>query len=167
MQASEETNSWHSFEETIDSIVKLSNFFSWGVFSGERFTGKRLFDIPSGMSKGYQDGYLGSKPHVRMWTISFKQRHWALAQNMHLVTFCRYQGRRRRGGRGVLTPALVKIGSFDPPPPDSRMKWPKSGVFRFLGYFGVGWPPCRRFDPPTQKSVATPLVGTLHIPFHN
>ena len=29
--------------------------------------------------------------------------------------------------------------------------------FRFLGYFGVGWPPCRRFDPPTQKSVATPL----------
>ena len=32
--------------------------------------------------------------------------------------------------------------------------------FRFLGYFGVGWPPCRRFDPPphTKKSVATPLI---------
>ena len=25
------------------------------------------------------------------------------------------QGRRRRGGRGGLTPALVKIESFDPP----------------------------------------------------
>ena len=36
------------------------------------------------------------------------------------------QGRRRRGGRGVLTPALLKTGDVDPP--DSRMKWSKSGV---------------------------------------
>ena len=31
------------------------------------------------------------------------------------------------GGSGVLTPALLKTGSVDPP--DSRMKWPKSDVF--------------------------------------
>ena len=33
------------------------------------------------------------------------------------------------GGGGVLTPALLKTRDFDPPPPDSRIKWPKSGVF--------------------------------------
>ena len=36
------------------------------------------------------------------------------------------QGRRRRGIEGVLTPALLKTGVVDPP--DSRMKWPKSGT---------------------------------------
>ena len=65
------------------------------------------------------------------------------------------------GDRGVLTIALLKTGRVDPP--DSKMKWPKwSGVFfQFFGYFGVGWPFCRRFDPPTQKSVATPLTQQL------
>ena len=37
------------------------------------------------------------------------------------------------GVRGLLTPALLKIGSFDPP--DSGMKWPKSGVFS--DFYGI------------------------------
>ena len=71
------------------------------------------------------------------------------------------QGRRRRGGRGggggVLTPALLKTGSVDPP--DSRMKWPKSGAFPIFRVFWgrLATLPTIRPPPPTQKSVATPL----------
>ena len=40
-----------------------------------------------------------------------------------------------RGGGGVLAPALLKTERVDPP--DSRMKWPKSGVFsEFWGILG-------------------------------
>ena len=59
------------------------------------------------------------------------------------------------GGRGVLTPALSKTGRVDPSPGFENEV--ARCVFRFLGYFGVGWPPYRRFDPPTQKFLATPL----------
>ena len=46
-----------------------------------------------------------------------------------------------------------------PPPPDSRMKWPKSGVFfRILGYFGVGWPPRRRFEPRSKIRGDAPEI---------
>ena len=71
---------------------------------------------------------------------------------------------RRRGGE-VLTPALLKTGEPGGRPPDSRMKWPKSGIFLFLGYFGVGWPPCRRFTPPPPPLKypwqPTPLAITV------
>ena len=30
--------------------------------------------------------------------------------------------------------------------------------FRFLGYFGVGWPPCWRFDPPLKNPWRRPCV---------
>ena len=75
------------------------------------------------------------------------------------------------GGRGVVSRGVADGGgggpdprTFEnregrPPPPDSRMKWPKSGVFfRLLWYFGVfwGWPPCRRFDPPLKNPWRRP-----------
>ena len=54
------------------------------------------------------------------------------------------------GGSGVLTPALLKTGRVDPP---QIREWSGQNpvFFRFLGYFGVGWPPCRRFDLPPLK----------------
>ena len=60
------------------------------------------------------------------------------------------------GGSGVLTPALLKIGSFDPP--DSRMKWPKSGVFPIFRVLWGRLATMPTIRPPTQKSVATPLL---------
>ena len=33
--------------------------------------------------------------------------------------------------------------------------------FRFLGYFGVGWPPCRRFDPPLKNPWRRPWEGGI------
>ena len=73
-----------------------------------------------------------------------------ILNSYYIAKECNRQGRRRRGVGGPDS-ALLKTVSVDPP--DSRMKWPKSGVFsRILGYFGVGWPPCRRFDPPPPPS---------------
>ena len=34
--------------------------------------------------------------------------------------------------------------------------------FRFLGYFGVGWPPCRRFDPPLKNPWRRPWFCATH-----
>ena len=60
------------------------------------------------------------------------------------------------GGRRGRVPLTVTNLGGDVPP-DSRMKWPRSGVFSdFYGILGyVGHLPAIR--PPTQKSVATPL----------
>ena len=44
--------------------------------------------------------------------------------------------------------------------PDSRIKWPKSGVLSdFYGILGVGWPPAD--DSSYQKSVAMSLLRGL------
>ena len=76
---------------------------------------------------------------------------------LQTTAFIHGQGRRRRGvggGGGVLTPALLKTGRVF----DSRMKWPKSGVFYFWVFFGyIGHPADDSTPPPTKKSVATPL----------
>ena len=67
-----------------------------------------------------------------------------------------------RGG-GVLTPALLKIGSFDPP----RFENEVAKIRCFFSIFGVFWgrlttlPTIR---PPTQKSVATTLTVTRSRP---
>ena len=59
------------------------------------------------------------------------------------------------GGGEVLTPALLKTGSVDPP--DSRIKWPKSGVFpifrAFWGRLATLW----RFDPHSKIRGDAPV----------
>ena len=65
--------------------------------------------------------------------------------------------------RRVLTPALLKIGSFDPPRFENEVAKIRC-FFRFLWYFGVGWPPCRRFDPPLKNPWRRPCSPTSHWP---
>ena len=60
-------------------------------------------------------------------------------------------GRRKRRGRRGRVPAVRNLGGDVPP--DSRIKWPKSGVFRSLGYFGGMLATCRRFVPPPRPKI--------------
>ena len=67
-------------------------------------------------------------------------------------------GRRKRGDGGDASPPVKNLGGDVPP--DSRMKWPKSGAISDFWVFGgsrykVGQLPTIR--PYTQKSLATPL----------
>ena len=68
-------------------------------------------------------------------------------------------GVERKDG-GDASPAVKKLGGDSPP--DSRMKWPKSGVFSdFMVFFWVGWPHFSQFvsPPPTLKNPwRRPLV---------
>ena len=45
-------------KKTIDSIMKMTNFFCLGLFSGERFTGKQLFDTGYKMVISVQNAIL-------------------------------------------------------------------------------------------------------------
>ena len=53
------------------------------------------------------------------------------------------------GGRGVLTPALLK--KWNSTPPDSRMKWPKSGVFPIFRVFRGRLATLPTIRPPHSK----------------
>ena len=118
-------------------------------------------------------------PHVahrtiQMWAASGKSNRLATQYTAHFfrsfelekknyqcITPCTggKQGRRRRGGGGP-DPRTFENRAVRPPRFENEVAKIRC-FFRFLGYFGVGWPPCRRFDPPTQKSVTTPLRGRL------
>ena len=62
------------------------------------------------------------------------------------------QGRHRRGGGGSGDPDPRTFENREVRPPRFENEVAKIRCFfRFLWYFGVGWPPCRRFDPPHSK----------------
>ena len=71
---------------------------------------------------------------------------------------CYGQGRRRRGGRGSWPPHFWKPGRSTPPPRFENEVVKIRCFFRFLGYFGIGWPPCRRFDPPLKNPWRRPWL---------
>ena len=60
-------------------------------------------------------------------------------------------------GGGGPDPALLKTGRVDSPRFENEVAQ-NPVFFRFLGYFGVGWPPCRRFDPPLKKPWRRPWL---------
>ena len=52
---------------------------------------------------------------------------------------------------GSRPPHFWKPGRSTPPPQIREWSGQNTVFFRFLGYFGVGWPNCRQFDPPLKN----------------
>ena len=78
------------------------------------------------------------------------------------ITLTSGQGRRRRGvGGGGWHPHFWKPGMSTP----QIREWSGQNpvFFRFLEYSGVGWPPCRRFDPPPHSKIRgdAPASGSV------